>query len=108
MFLCLKAFYFFSVFVYAVTNNKSMDKTLEGKKKKEVKARSPAPVSLAQVFEQSICYLTDIDEIWFFQVHVEFDQHPQHVVTELLVLHQGHAHLQAVGKEATHIILEGK
>lgn len=75
---------------------------------KEVKARSPAPVSSAQVFERSICYLTDIDEIGFFQVHVEFDQHPQHVVTELLVLHQGHAHLQAVGKEATHIILEGK
>lgn len=73
-----------------------------------MKARSPAPVSLAQVFEQFICYLTDIDEIRFFQVHVEFDQHPQHVVTELLVLHQGHAHLQAVGKEATHIILEGK
>lgn len=108
MFSCLKAFYFFSVFVYAVTNNKSMYKTLEGEKKKEVKARSPAPVSSAQVFERSICYLTDIDEIGFFQVHVEFDQHPQHVVTELLVLHQGHAHLQAVGKEATHIILEGK
>lgn len=52
------------------------------------------------------CYLADVDEIWLLQVHVELDQHTQHLITELLVLHQGHADLQAVGQEATHIILK--
>lgn len=51
------------------------------------------------------CYLADINEIRFLQVHVELDQNSQDLITKLLVLHQGHAHLQAVGKEADHIIL---
>lgn len=53
-------------------------------------------------------YLADINKIRFFQVHVQFDQHAQNLISELLVLHQGHAHLQAVGKKATHIILQKK
>lgn len=53
-------------------------------------------------------YLTDIDEIRLLQVHVELDQHPQHLIAELLVLHQGHADLQAVGQEAINIILHEK
>lgn len=51
-------------------------------------------------------YLADINKIRFFQVHVQFDQHSQNLIPELLVLHQGHAHLQAVGKKAAHIILQ--
>lgn len=51
-------------------------------------------------------YLADVNKIRFFQVHVQFDQHSQNLISELLVLHQGHAHLQAVGKKAAHIILQ--
>lgn len=53
-------------------------------------------------------YLADINEIRFFQIHVQFDQHSQNLISELLVLHQGHAHLQAVGKKAAHVILQNR
>lgn len=60
------------------------------------------------ILTKSLCklYLADINKIRFFQVHVQFDQHSQNLISELLVLHQGHAHLQAVGKKAAHIILQ--
>lgn len=51
-------------------------------------------------------YLADINKIRFFQVHVQFDQHSKNLISELLVLHQGHGHLQAVGKKAAHVILQ--
>ena len=54
-------------------------------------------------------YLTNINEIGLLQVlHVELDQHTEHLITEALVLHQGHADLQAVGQEAAHVILRNR
>ena len=51
-------------------------------------------------------YLTNINEVWLFEVHVELDQHTEHLITETLVLHQGHADLQAVGQQAAHVVLQ--
>ena len=53
-------------------------------------------------------YLTNINEVGLLQVHVELDQHTEHLITEALVLHQGHAHLQAVGQKAAHVILQNR
>lgn len=50
-------------------------------------------------------YLADVNEIRLLQVHVELNQHTQHLIAELFVLHQGHADLQTISKEATDIVL---
>lgn len=63
---------------------------------------------LGEAWEKNIFYLANINEVRLFQIHIEFDEHTQHFITKLLVLHQGHADLQAVGEMATHIGLQKK
>lgn len=50
-------------------------------------------------------YLADVNKVWLLQVHVELNKHPQHLIAELFVLHQGHADLQAISKKTTDIVL---
>lgn len=51
-------------------------------------------------------YLAHVDEIGLLQVHVELNEHSENLVTELFILHQRHADLQAVGQQTTDIILQ--